>query len=122
MEFYPEAPDRIWLDLDVTDDPVHGEQEGRFFHGYYRYYCYFPLYIFCGKHLLCSRLRTSNQDGAAGSVEELERIVEQIREHWPDTEIVIRGDSGLCREAIMSWCETHHVRYLLGLARNKRLP
>jgi hypothetical protein len=107
--------------LDATDDPLHGHQEGRLFHGYYRCYCYLPLYIFCGEHLLCARLRSSDQDGAAGSVEELERIVGQIRSRWPKTRIVIRGDSGFCRDAIMSWCEAHRVGYVLGLARNKRL-
>lgn len=121
IEAHTQAPERIWLDLDATDDPVHGEQENRFFHGYYGHYCYLPLYIFCGKHLLCARLRPSNQDGAAGTVEELERIVGQIREYWPDTEIVIRADSGFCRDSIMSWCEAQGVRYLLGLARNQRL-
>ncbi len=118
---YEKAPREIWLDLDATDDPLHGHQEGRFFHGYYRCYCYLPLYIFCGEHLLCARLRPSNQDGAAGSVEELERIVTQIRERWPKTRIVIRGDSGFCRDAIMSWCEANEVGYVLGLARNQRL-
>lgn len=121
VEAYDEAPKRICLDVDATDDPIHGAQEGRFFHGYYRHYCYLPLYIFCGKHLLCARLRTSDQDGAAGTVEELERIIAQIREHWPDTEIVIRGDSGFCRDELMSWCEENNIRYLLGLARNQRL-
>lgn len=121
VESYETPPSEIWLDLDATDDPLHGRQEGRFFHGYYRCYCYLPLYIFCGGHLLCARLRTSNQDGAAGSIEELERIVEQIRAHWPKTRIVIRGDSGFCRESIMRWCEDNKVYYLLGLARNKRL-
>jgi hypothetical protein len=121
IESYEKAPREIWLDLDATDDPLHGHQEGRFFHGYYRCYCYLPLYIFCGEHLLCARLRSSDQDGAAGSVEELERIVGQIRAHWPKTRIVIRGDSGFCRDAIMSWCEENRVGYVLGLARNERL-
>ncbi len=121
IESHETPPKEIWLDLDATDDPLHGHQEGRFFHGYYRCYCYLPLYIFCGEHLLCARLRTSNQDGAAGSVEELKRIVAQIRTHWPKTRIVIRGDSGFCREAIMHWCETNNVSYVLGLARNQRL-
>jgi hypothetical protein len=121
LESYEKPPREIWLDLDATDDPLHGHQENRFFHGYYRCYCYLPLYIFCGEHLLCARLRPSNQDGAAGSVEELERIVEQIRTRWPKTRIVIRGESGFCRDAIMSWCEENGVRYVLGLARNKRL-
>jgi hypothetical protein len=121
LESYAKAPREIWLDLDATDDPLHGHQEGRFFHGYYRCYCYLPLYIFCGEHLLCARLRPSNQDGAAGSVEELERIVTQIRARWPKTRIVIRGDSGFCRDALMSWCEAQRVGYVLGMARNKRL-
>ena len=121
LESHQKPPREIWLDLDATDDPLHGHQEGRFFHGYYRCYCYLPLYIFCGEHLLCARLRSSNQDAAAGSVDELERIVTQIRQRWPKTRIVIRGDAGFCREAIMAWCEANDVRYVLGLARNKRL-
>ena len=121
LESYPKRPREIWLDLDATDDPLHGHQEGRFFHGYYGCYCYLPLYIFCGEHLLCARLRSANRDAADGSVEELQRIVAQIRERWPKTRIMIRGDSGFCREAIMRWCEGNRVGYLLGLARNKRL-
>ena len=121
IESYEKPPREIWLDLDATDDPLHGHQEGRFFHGYYRCYCYLPLYIFCGEHLLCARQRPSDQDGAAGSVEELERIVAQIRARWPKTRIMIRGDSGFCRDTIMHWCEDNNVYYLLGLARNKRL-
>jgi hypothetical protein len=121
LESQRKPPREIWLDLDATDDPLHGHQEGRFFHGYYRCYCYLPLYIFCGEHLLCARLRPSNQDASAGSVEELDRIVGQIRARWPKTRILIRGDAGFCREAIMAWCETNQVRYVLGLARNKRL-
>jgi hypothetical protein len=121
VESHEQPPREIWLDLDATDDPLHGHQEGRFFHGYYRCYCYLPLYIFCGEHLLCARLRSSDRDGAAGSVEELERIVGQIRARWPKTRIVIRGDSGFCRDGIMSWCEARGVGYVLGLARNKRL-
>jgi len=121
LDAYATPPREIWLDLDATDDPLHGHQEGRFFHGYYRCYCYLPLYVFCGEHLLCARLRSSNRDGAAGSVEELERIVGQIRARWPKTRLVIRGDSGFCRDAIMSWCEARGVGYVLGLARNKRL-
>ncbi|MFX3658376.1 MAG: IS1380 family transposase [bacterium] len=121
IESHDKPPREIWLDLDATDDPLHGNQEGRFFHGYYGCYCYLPLYIFCGEHLLCARLRPSNQDGATGSVEELERIVTQIRARWPKTRIVIRGDSGFCREAIMRWSEKNRVNYLLGLARNARL-
>src|SRR5699024_7886085 len=101
IESYPRPPKEIWLDLDATDDPLHGQQEGRFFHGYYRCYCYLPLHIFCGEHLLCARLRPSDIDGAAGSVDELERIVGQIRQHWPRTRIIIRGDSGFCRDDIL---------------------
>jgi len=121
LESYAKPPREIWLDLDATDDPLHGHQEGRFFHGYYGAYCYLPLYIFAGEHLLCARLRPSNQDASAGSVEELSRIVAQIRKRWPKTRIIIRGDSGFCREAIMGWCEHNRVGYVLGLARNARL-
>ena len=121
LEAHEEPPEEIVLDLDATDDPIHGRQEGRFFHGYYDCYCYLPLYIFCGDHLLCARLRTSDRDGAAGCVEELERIVSRIRAAWPETRIVIRGDSGFCREWLMSWCESLEVEYVLGIARNERL-
>ncbi|MCC5886790.1 MAG: IS1380 family transposase, partial [Gammaproteobacteria bacterium] len=121
LETQERAPREIWLDLDATDDPLHGHQEGRFFHGYYRCYCYLPLYIFCGEDLLCARLRPANVDAAAGSVEELERIVAQIRARWPKTRIVIRGDSGFCRDSIMHWCEKNGLYYVLGLARNARL-
>jgi Transposase DDE domain group 1 len=115
------APEQILLDLDATDDPLHGNQEGRFFHGYYGQYCYLPLYIFCGEFLLCARLRPSNIDASAGSREELQRIVKQIREAWPKVHIVVRGDSGFCREELMAWCEAEHVEYVLGLAKNERL-
>ena len=121
LDAYAAAPERIVLDLDATDDPVHGEQEGRFFHGYYGHYCYLPLYIFCGKHLLVSKLRRSNIDGAAGSQEELERVVGQIRARWPRVEIVLRADSGFARDALMAWCEANGVDYVFGLARNARL-
>ncbi len=121
MESYAEPPEAIWLDLDATDDPLHGNQQGRFFHGYYGQYCYLPLYIFCGEHLLCARLREADVDPAAGSVEELEWIVGQIRTRWPSVPIVVRGDSGFCREAIMAWCEQHGVEYVLGLGGNARL-
>jgi hypothetical protein len=109
------------LDLDATDDPLHEEQEGRFFHGYYGHYCYLPLYIFCGEFLLGARLRTSNIDASAGSVGELKRIVKQIRSVWSPVRIVVRGDSGFCREELMAWCEAEGVDYLLGLAKNERL-
>jgi hypothetical protein len=121
VEAHPQAPDSIILDLDVTDLPVHGHQEGRFFHGYYDEYCYLPLYIFAGEHLLCARLRTADQDAAAGCTQEVERIVGQIRQAWPEVEITIRGDSGFCREELMQWCEDHGVGYVLGFARNHRL-
>jgi hypothetical protein len=116
-----EPPPEIVLDLDATDDPVHGNQAGRFFHGYYGHYCYLPLYIFCGEHLLGTRLRSSNIDASAGAVEELERIVGQIRQAWPEVKITIRGDSGFCREELMRWCEAQRVDYVLGLAKNERL-
>jgi Transposase DDE domain group 1 len=118
---HDQPPESIVLDLDATDDPIHGQQEGRFFHGYYGGYCYLPLYIFCGTHLLCARLRPSNIDASAGSVEEVHRIVGQIREAWPEVEIVLRGDSGFAREELMRWCEDHRVEYVFGLARNPRL-
>ena len=121
VESHAKPPREIWLDLDATDDPLHGRQEGRFFHGYYRHYCYLPLYIFCGEHLLCARLRPSNIDASAGSVEELERIVGRIRARWPGTRIVVRGDSGFCREPLMRWCEERGIGYVFGLARNARL-
>lgn len=115
------APKRLILDLDATDDPIHGSQEGRFFHGYYGHYCYLPLYIFCGTHLLCARLRRSDIDASKGCVEELSRIVGQLRRRWPKVEIWIRADSGFARESLMSWCEANQVHFVLGLARNARL-
>jgi Transposase DDE domain group 1 len=111
----------IILDLDATDDPVHGHQEGRFFHGYYDCYCYLPLYVFCGQHLLAAKLRRSNIDAAAGAVAEVERIVGQIRARWPRVEILLRADSGFAREELMAWCEANRVDYLFGLPRNERL-
>ena len=101
MQSHRQVPREIWLDPDTTDDLIHGYQEGRFFHGYYGGYCYLPLYIFCGQHLLCARLRTANQDASNGCIEELERSVRQIRGHWAKTRIHIQGDSGFCRESIM---------------------
>jgi hypothetical protein len=121
LEAHASAPDRIILDLDVTDLALHGHQEGRFFHGYYDSYCYLPLYIFCGEHLLCARLRTADQDAAAGSKTEVERIVQQIRRRWPEVKIVLRADSGFCREELMAWCEEQGVQYVFGFARNERL-
>jgi hypothetical protein len=121
LQAHAEVPEQIVLDVDATDDPLHGNQEGRFFHGYYRNYCYLPLYIFCGEFLLCARLRPSNIDASEGTVEELERIVGQIRETWPGVKIVVRGDSGFCRDKIMTWCEAHEIDFVFGLAKNERL-
>ena len=121
LEAHAATPSEIILDLDATDDPLHGHQEGRFFHGYYDGYCYLPLYIFAGEHLLCAKLRRSNIDAAAGAREEVERIVAQLRERWPSVKILLRADSGFCREELMSWCEQNAVDYLFGLARNVRL-
>lgn len=121
LEAHDQAPERIVLDLDATDDPIHGNQEGRFFHGYYREYCYLPLYIICGEYVLCARLRSSNIDASAGALEEVQRIVAQIRAKWPQVEIVLRGDGGFSRDAIMSWCEDNDVGYVFGLAKNQRL-
>jgi hypothetical protein len=121
LESYPTAPEEIVLDVDTTDLPLHGHQEGRFFHGYYDEYCYLPLYIFCGEHVLCARLRESNHDAAFGCLVEIQRIVAQIRAAWPEVKIVLRGDSGFCRNQLMSWCENHGVDFVFGLARNQRL-
>jgi len=121
MEAHAAPPARIILDLDATDDPLHGHQEGRFFHGYYDCYCYLPLYIFCGRHLLAAKLRRSNIDASAGAMEETARIVGQIRERWPNVEIWLRADSGFAREELMAWCEDNGVEYVFGLARNDRL-
>ena len=121
IDQHDEPPEELILDLDATDDPLHGHQEGRFFHGYYRCYCYLPLYIFCGDFPLCAMLRPSSIDGASGTVEQLERIVPQLRERWPEVRIIIRADSGFAREAIMAWCEANDVDFVLGLARNSRL-
>lgn len=121
LDAHRAAPSEIILDLDATDDPLHGHQEGRFFHGYYDGYCYLPLYIFCGEHLLCAKLRRSNIDGAAGAREEVERIVGQIRERWAAVKIILRADSGFCREELMGWCEQNRADYVFGLAKNSRL-
>jgi hypothetical protein len=121
LESRSEAPDEIILDLDATDDPLHGRQEGRFFHGYYDCYCYLPLYVFCGSDLLAAKLRQANADASQGAQQEAERIVTQIRARWPWTRIVLRADSGFAREELMAWCEANNVDYLFGLARNDRL-
>ena len=121
LDSHRRAPERITLDLDATDDPLHGHQEGRFFHGYYDHYCYLPLYIFCGDELLVAKLRRSNIDASAGAREEVARVVGQIRARWPKVRILLRGDSGFAREELMGWCEQTAVDYLFGLARNSRL-
>ena len=121
LDGHKRAPKEIVLDLDATDDTIHGEQEGRFFHGYYDSYCYLPLYIFCGRFLLGAKLRPANIDGAAGAVDEVARIVARIRARWPKVRIVLRGDSGFCREELMAWCEAEGIAYLFGLAPNARL-
>jgi hypothetical protein len=121
LEAHKRPPKQIVLDLDATDDPLHGQQEGRFFHGYYSCYCYLPLYVFCGRHLLAALLRPSNIDASAGAVEEVARIIGRIRQAWPRVEILLRADSGFARDELMAWCEANRVHYVFGLARNARL-
>jgi hypothetical protein len=123
IESHATAPEEVVLDLDATDIPLYGHQPGRFFHGYYDAYCYLPLYIFAGDQLLCARLRPSNQDAAKGAVDEVQRIARQLRGRWPEVRIVLRADSGFCRDELMAWCkrEENKVDFVLGLARNARL-
>ena len=121
LQAHRQPPAQLVLDLDATDDPLHGHQEGRFFHGYYKEFCYLPLYVFCGEHLLAAKLRTADNDASYGTVAELERIIPQFRAAWPGVRILLRADSGFCREEIMAWCEAHAVDYLFGLAKNSRL-
>ena len=121
LDAHGQAPERLILDLDATDDPLYGRQEGRFFHGYYDCYCYLPLYVFCGDHLLAAKLRRADIDASAGATDEVARIVARIRERWPAVEIVLRADSGFAREEPMAWCEANGVDYVFGLARNRRL-
>jgi hypothetical protein len=121
LDAHERPPQQIVLDLDATDDPVHGEQEGRFFHGYYDCYCYLPLYVFCGRHLLAAKLRPARMDAAAGAAQEVARIVAQIRRRWPQVRILVRADSGFAREELMAWCEANGVHFLLGLQKNDRL-
>ena len=121
LDAHPRPLREVVLDLDATDDPIHGTQEGRFFHGYYGNYCYLPLYIFAGDFLLCAKLRTSGIDAAAGALEEVQRIVARLRERWPATRLVLRADSGFARDDLMAWCEDNGVDFVFGLARNKRL-
>jgi Transposase DDE domain group 1 len=121
LEAHERPPRQIILDLDATDDPLHGEQEGRFFHGYYDCYCYLPLYVFCGRHLLVAKLRRADLDAAAGALEEVARLVARIRARWPRTRILLRADSGFARDDLMAWCEANDVDFLFGLAQNERL-
>lgn len=121
LEQTSQPPELCILDFDATDNPLHGEQEGRFYHGYYGHYCYLPLYVFCGQDLLSATLREANQDAAAGALDELKRLVTRIRQRWPEVKLLLRADSGFCREELMAWCEANDVDYLLGLARNRRL-
>ena len=119
---FKRAPKKLILDFDATDDPVHGEQDGRFFHGYYRHYCFLPLYVFCGHQLLVSYLRPSNIDGAKHSWAILSLLVKRLRQVWPKVRIIFRGDGGFCRWKMLRWCDHHHeVGYIIGLAKNKRL-
>lgn len=121
IQSFTQPPTELILDVDATDDPVHGNQEGRFFHGYYRNYCFLPLYVFCGEQLLVSYLRPSNQDGATHAWAILALLVKRLRQVWPEVKIILRGDSGFCRHRMLSWCERHRVGYILGLPQNKRL-
>jgi len=121
VEAHRSPPQEIVLDLDATDDPLQGKQEGRCFHGYYGHSCYLPLYVFCGDHRLCARLRTADGDASAGALGEIQRLVSQLRQHWPAVRITLRADSGFCREELMRWCEDHQVDFVFGLARNRRL-
>jgi hypothetical protein len=115
LEAHPVSPQQIVLDIDTTDMALHGDQEGKFYHGYYKHYCYLPLYIFCGDHVLCARLRPSSIGPAVGSRKEVERIVRQIRQRWPEVEIILRGDSGFCSDQLLSWCEQNKVDYVVGM-------
>jgi hypothetical protein len=121
LEAHPVAPSQIVLDIDTTDLALHGNQEDKFYHGYYKHYCYLPLYIFCGDHVLCARLRPSSIGPAVGSRKEVERIVKQVRRRWPEVEIILRGDSGFCGDELLTWCENNGVHYVVGVARNQRL-
>ena len=121
IESYKKAPEEIILDFDATDDEVHGKQEGRFFHGYYDQYCFLPLYVFCGEHLLAAYLRPSNIDGAKHSLGILGLLVKRLREAWPKTRIIVRADSGFYRWKLMRWCDNYGIDYILGLAKNANL-
>ena len=118
---FDSAPEELVLDFDATDNPLHGQQEERFFHGYYDSYCYLPLYVFCGQQLLCAYLRPSDIDGAKHAGAILKLLVGRLRQVWPQVRIVFRGDSGFCRQRILNWCERSGVHFIVGLARNPRL-
>ncbi len=118
---FAHAPEELVLDFDATDNPLYGQQEGRFFHGYYDSYCYLPLYVFCGQQLLCCYLRPSRIDGAKHAAAVLKLLVRRLRQAWPNVRIIFRGDSGFCRQRIINWCERQQVHYVIGLARNNRL-
>ena len=121
IEAHERPPREIVLDLDNTDIALYGTQEGRFFHGHYDEYCYLPLYVFCGRHLLLARQRRANVAGSAGAVAEVARIVAHIRRQWPKVRIVLRADLGFANDELMTWCEANRVDYVFGLARNARL-
>ncbi len=121
IQSFKEAPKRLVLDFDATDDPVHGQQEGRFFHGYYDHYCFLPLYVFCGSQLLTAYLRPSNIDGAKHAWAILSLLVKRLRKQWPTVEIIFRGDSGFCRWRMLRWCDNNHIGYIVGLAKNRRI-
>jgi hypothetical protein len=121
IEQHKTPPRELVFDLDATDDPVHGHQLGRFFQGYYRQYCFLPLYIFCGRYPLCAKLRPADIDASAGSLKQVQRLVARLRQQWPQVIITLRADSGFCRDNLMSWCEANHVRYVFGLPKNRRL-
>jgi hypothetical protein len=118
---FKQAPEELVLDFDATDNPLHGQQEGRFFHGYYDCYCYLPLYVFCGQQLLCAYLRPSRIDAAKHAAAILKLLVRRLRQVWPEVRIIFRGDSGFCRQRIINWCERSGVHYIVGLARNAKL-
>ena len=121
VDAHNEPPEEIILDFDATDDPIHGQQEGRFYHGYYRHYCFLPLYVFCGGHLLCALLRPANIDAAKYSRAVTKLLVQYLRRQWPHVKITIRGDSGFCRWKLMRWCDKNQVDYVFGLGRNNVL-
>lgn len=121
IESFKKPPKEIILDFDATDDPVHGNQLGKFYHGYYNSYCFLPLYVFCGKHLLAAYLRPANIDPASGAWAILRLLSDRLRQVWPDVKIIFRADSGFCRHLMMDWCDRNDIQYIIGIARNPRL-